>query len=342
MDIMNLWQIPWVQLLFAVAIALILRPLIERSILKARSFRNLLDKQGNFLAKILSIRIESPLSWLFISAGLIAATDAIGHESKGFHYFTIILKLMIAFNLIRICYLGVELIGNAIANHGSKTKNSALRDQIAPLATKTLRVFVIVIGVLIYLQNVGVNVTALLAGLGIGGVALAFAAQDTVANVFGTITIIFDAPFKIGDRVRILDIDGIIEDIGFRSTRIRTMYNSLVTLPNSTVAKEKVDNLTLRNLCHRYRFTLGFTYSSPMARLHQFCAELTALLNSDPIVDPSRTIIHISDFGESSINVTVSYHCNLAQVEQDTQIQHNHLIAVAALAERMQIGRAHV
>lgn len=336
-DLNSIWQSNWAHLIVAIVAGLILRPFIQKGLKKARSFRSHLNQNEGFIAKILSIKLEESLSWLLVAMALIAIVDTLELPGKTPRYLDLALKFVVAYNLIRICYLAAELIGNSIASHGSKTKNSALRDQIAPLTTKTLRVFVIIVGVLVYLQNVGVNVTAILAGLGIGGVAIAFAAQDTVANLFGTITIVFDAPFKIGDRVRVLDIDGNIEDIGFRSTRIRTLYNSVVTLPNSVVAKEKIDNLSLRNLCHRYRFTLGFTYSSPMPKLHQYCTDLTTLLNSDPIVDPVRTVVHVSEFAESSINVIVSYHCKLPHPDLDFQIQHNHLMAVASLAERLQL-----
>ena len=156
-----------------------------------------------------------------------------------------------------------------------------------------------------------------------------------MANVFGTITILLDSPFKIGDRVRILDIDGFIEEVGFRSTTVRTQYNSLVTIPNSTVAKEKIDNLTLRNNNVRFRFTLGFTYSSPIENIKRFCELLQEYLRSHKNIDSDRILVNITEFAESSIIVLVSYHYKFEDLTLENKVQQDHLIVIAKLAEEL-------
>ena len=248
-----------------------------------------------------------------------------------------ICKIVLAVNLIRICYLAAESVGNNIGKLSANSKSPIINDQLAPLATKTLKVFVVVVGSLIFLQNIGVDVTALLAGLGIGGVALAFAAQDTVANVFGTITILMDSPFRIGDRIRILDVDGIVTEVGFRSTQFRTLYNSLVIIPNSVVAKEKIDNLSQRHNTFRFKFVLGFTYSSPIDTISRFCDLLAEFLRTDKNVDPNRVVVTITEFAESSINVQVSYHYTFDDPTLENKVQQDHLIMIAKLTEELKI-----
>ena len=161
------------------------------------------------------------------------------------------------------------------------------------------------------------NVTALLAGLGIGGVALAFAAQDTVANVFGTITILLDTPFKLGDKIKIGDTDGTVEEVGFRSTRVRTYYNSLVHLPNSLVAKEKIDNMTHRNGWVRFRNVIGITYDANTRQIAQFSEALKAKLTQDKTIDQDRVSITFNSFGDSSLNILVMFHFKIKETEDE-------------------------
>src|SRR5690606_42111412 len=130
---------------------------------------------------------------------------------------------------------------------------------IIPLLRKSLKIFIGVVGGLLLVQHVGYPITSLLGGLGIGGLAVALAAQDTLANVFGSVIIFTDKPFKVGDWVKIGDVIGDVESIGFRSTRIRTWPKTLVTIPNKIIANTQVENWSAMPK-RRIRFTLPVTY----------------------------------------------------------------------------------
>lgn len=266
--------------------------------------------EKSFMQFFFKLDIERGLSWSLTA--LIATTfvNSLGLTSNLESSLELLFKVILSGNLIRVSYLAVDAFGSKI-QEWAKTTESQIDDQLAPLATKTLKVLVVITGILIVLQNLGVNVTALLAGLGIGGVALAFAAQDTVANVFGTITILLDTPFKLGDRIKLGDTEGIVEEVGFRSTRIRTFYNSLVTLPNSVVAKEKIDNLTDRRNWIRFRIILGLTYDAGAKQIKDFCSDLMASLAKDSSIDPQRVVVHLDNFADSSINVVINFHYKL-------------------------------
>lgn len=326
----------WISLAVGLVVLYFLRKFIQRVLIKVRTQKYFKDRESLFF-KIIFLKIERFLSWILIA--IIAGVFFESLQLTGWleKYLLLGCKIILAVNVIRICYLAADAIGSNIGHFAQHSKNPLITDQLAPLATRTLKVFVIVVGTLIVLQNLGVDVTALLAGLGIGGVALAFAAQDTVANVFGTITILLDSPFKIGDRIRILDVDGLVDEVGFRSTRVRTLYNSIVTIPNSTVAKEKIDNLSLRNDKFRFRFVLGFTYSSPMENINRFCELLREYLRSDPAVDPDLVSININEFAESSVNVLVSYHYYFADPRMELKVQQEHLMTIAKLTEELKI-----
>lgn len=296
----------WLTLIMGLIAIYFLRILVLNFLKKIKSTQSFLTEKS-FMQFFIKLDIERGLSWAFVALIAINLVSALEMTDKIETNLEILFKLIFAGNIIRVCYLAVEAFGSKI-QEWAKTTETQIDDQLAPLATKTLKVLVVITGVLIILQNLGVNVTALLAGLGIGGVALAFAAQDTVANVFGTITILLDTPFKLGDRVKIGDTDGTVEEVGFRSTRIRTLYNSVVTLPNSVVAKEKIDNLTDRNNWIRFRNVVGVTYDATPIQISKFCADFNTFLDRDPSIDKTRTSVNLDGYGDSSINILVTFH----------------------------------
>lgn len=264
-------------------------------------------RDKSFMQFFLKLQIERGLSWAVVALLATAFTNSLGLPTNLERNFELLFKVIFAANIIRVCYLAVEALGSRI-QEWAKTTESQIDDQLAPLATKSLKVLVVITGVLVVLQNLGVNVTALLAGLGIGGVALAFAAQDTVANMFGTVTILLDAPFKLGDRIKIGETEGHVEEVGFRSTRIRTLYNSVVVLPNSVVAKERIDNLTERNNWIRFRHIIGVTYDANPMQISKFCTEMIAAFSKDSSIDPARTSVNLDSYADSSINIVVALH----------------------------------
>ena len=112
-----------------------------------------------------------------------------------------------------------------------------------PIIRKSLKVFIIVVAALVTLDNLGVNITAAIASLSIGGLAVGLAAQDTLANLFGAVAIFLDKPFKVGDRIQVDNVDGPVESIGLRSTRVRNLDGHLVTIPNKTMGNATITNV---------------------------------------------------------------------------------------------------
>ena len=141
--------------------------------------------------------------------------------------------------------------------------------QLVPLVKKALRVSVVVMGLLVMFQKLGVEVVSVLAVLGLGGLAFALAAKDTCANLFGSVIILLDRPFHIGDQVIIGKTEGSVKSIGFRSARIRTFYNSVISVPNSVLANANIDNMGRREY-RRIKAFLGATYDTPPAKIEAF------------------------------------------------------------------------
>jgi MscS family membrane protein len=149
-------------------------------------------------------------------------------------------------------------------------------------------------------------VKAILAGLGIGGLAFALAAQDTLANIFGAIVVAVDQPFRVGEVVRIGASEGRVEDIGLRSTKIRTLSRTVISVPNKTVAAEAITNRS--RFPHRQiDQTLGFTYDTTPEQLEAMAAELRALLRADPGVHPDVIVVSFANFGASALELQLTW-----------------------------------
>jgi MscS family membrane protein len=175
-----------------------------------------------------------------------------------------------------------------------------------PWIKKTLIAIFIVFGVLMVVQSLGFNVKAFLAGLGIGGLAIALAAQDTLANLFGSVVVAVDQPFKLGEFVKIGSFLGGVEDIGLRSTKLRSLDKSLVIIPNKTVAAESITNLS-RFTQRRAEQVIGLTYDTPREQMVAVVEDFRKIVLSDDYVDPSSVLIYFRDFAASSLDIWIVY-----------------------------------
>ncbi|MDJ0767883.1 MAG: mechanosensitive ion channel [Ilumatobacter sp.] len=168
---------------------------------------------------------------------------------------TQIAALVSAVAVVLVAYRLIDVLTDVLARRAELT-DSRLDDSLVPLLRTTLRLFATILGILFVLSNLDVNITSLIAGLGLGGLAIALAAQDTVRNLLGGVTIFADKPFEVGDWVVVDGVEGTVEQVGFRSTRVRTFYNSQVTVPNGRLMDAGVDNMGRRHW-RRYKTTLG-------------------------------------------------------------------------------------
>ncbi|AOS44447.1 Low conductance mechanosensitive channel YnaI [Lacunisphaera limnophila] len=175
-----------------------------------------------------------------------------------------------------------------------------------PWIKKSLLTIVFVFGVLMIAQSLGADVKAFLAGLGIGGLAFALAAQDTIANLFGSVVVAIDQPFKIGETIRIAGSIGTVEDIGLRSTKLRLVDRSLMIIPNKTVAAEAITNLS-RFTARRVEQVFGLTYDATPAQLEAITAEIRRMIEAEPEVNAPDTHVYFRDFSASSLDLWVVY-----------------------------------
>ncbi|MCA9676093.1 MAG: mechanosensitive ion channel family protein, partial [Myxococcales bacterium] len=232
----------------------------------------------------------------------------------------------------------LDVLFDFLAGKADKTE-SKLDDQLVPILRRTVKVFAAVIGSLFVLQNMNVDVGSLLAGLGLGGLAFALAAKDTVANFFGSVMIFIDKPFTIGDWIKMGDSEGIVEEVGFRTSRVRTFYNSLLTVPNALMTTAVIDNYGARKF-RRYNTTLGITYDTPPEKIQAFCEGIRGIIRAHPGMRQDFYLVEFRGFGDFALEIML-YCFMVAPTWADelrTRTQLN--IEIMRLAERMGVAFA--
>jgi MscS family membrane protein len=201
------------------------------------------------------------------------------------------------------CFRLVDALATLLNEAASRT-DSRMDDHMVPLVRKTLKTFLGLLAIILVAQNLGYSVSGLLAGLGIGGLALAMAAKDTLANLFGSIMILIDRPFQAGDWITFKGGDGVVEEIGLRSTRIRTFAKTVVSIPNQALANATVENHSLMPK-RRIKFTLGVTYESSVDQVKTLVNHIEDYLRGNNDIDQEFMLVKFTQFNASSLDVFV-------------------------------------
>jgi MscS family membrane protein len=232
-------------------------------------------------------------------------------------------------------YRAVNVLTAYLAHLASLTA-SVMDDLLVPLVGKTLKIFIAVFGVVMVAEQLGFDVTKMLVGLGIGGLAVALASKDTVENLFGSFTVILDRPFKIGDWVKIGDVEGSVEEVGFRSTRIRTFADSLVTIPNSKLVSASIENFGLRRR-RRLRTTLALTYATPAAKVEGFCEGIRELVRRHPCTWKENYLVYFAAYGPSSLDIMVSCYFDVPDYSSELREKARLYLDILRLARRLDV-----
>jgi MscS family membrane protein len=251
--------------------------------------------------------LEGPVATLIMVTGIFSALKVLKFTEDSDRYIgygsTVAFSLVIFWGLLRAF--------NAVLDHAHEVARERQMSVAAfmPWIKKTLVAMFVVIGVLLVIQSLGGDVRAILGGLGIGGLAFALAAQDTIANLFGSLVVATDQPFRIGETVRIGTNVGMVEDIGLRSTKIRLIDKSLMVIPNKTVAAETITNLA-RFTQRRVEQVIGLTYDTKPEQMAEMVEEFRRIILAEPEVDPASVMVFFRDYSASSLDIWVVYLVN--------------------------------
>lgn len=192
------------------------------------------------------------------------------------------------------------------ARKASRT-GSGINEQLIPFLKEVTKVFLVIFGFFLALGVVfNLDIASIIAGLGIGGLAVALAAKESLENLFASFTIFLDKPFVIGDTVHVGNIQGTVEKVGFRSTRIRTLDKSSLTLPNKMMVDQALDNLTQRRF-RRAKFTISLSYNTPANTIKAICEDIRTTIASNDWTKSEPAQVRFSEFGESSLTILIVF-----------------------------------
>ena len=266
-------------------------------------FDQLLKKPLNYFLLII-ILFFSFNSLSFPESWNLASSDEVGIKMILDKGVSLLILLTVFWTLLRV----VDYVGVRLKYRAEKTE-SKVDDQLIPFAIEIGKVLVVIFGVLIILSNIfDVNVAALAAGLGVGGVAVALASKESLENLLGSFTIFFDKPFQVGDVITVGAITGVVEKVGFRSTRVRTFDKSVVTVPNKNLVNAELDNLGLRPV-RRVKFNIGLLYNTSVDQIKNIVNDIQKLLDEHPDTTQEGKVRFL-EFGDSSLNIMILYFTN--------------------------------
>ena len=236
-------------------------------------------------------------------------------------------------------YRLVDVAGAILEVRAARTE-SKFDDLLVPLFRKSFKIFIAAFGIVFIADQMDISITALLTGLGLGGVALALASKDSVENLLGSLTVILDRPFNVGDWVVIGDDEGTIEEVGFRSTRIRTFYNSLITIPNSNMIKATVDNLGERRY-RRWKTMISISYNTPPDKIEAFCEGIRELVRRHPYTRKDYYHVYLNAFAASSLDILLYIFHETPDWSTELRERHRLAVDIVRLAARLGVEFAY-
>ena len=276
----------------------------------------------------------SPVSLVCITLGLNFGLQMIEMDPRLQEFTRSVLVLLYIAAGGWLLYNLVDVI-DLLLRRGAERTRSKLDDQVAPLVRKSLRIFLVVLVSLMVAQNVfGLNITGWIAGLGIVGLAISLAAQDSVRNLFGSITVLFDKPFAVGDWVKVGDVEGTVEEVGFRSTRIRTFYNSQITYPNSNLINASVDNMGRRKY-RRWSTHVGVQYDTPPEKLVAFTEGIRELIRTHPYTRKDYYQVWMHQWSDSSMDVLLYVFFEVPDWNTELRERDRLFVDIVRLADRL-------
>lgn len=277
--------------------------------------------------------VARPLSLFMVFLFIMVLYPVLQLPVEVTRYLSFAFRAILPFFATVVFYKLVDVFSLYLESLAGKGESN-LDNHVIPLIRKVLRVFVVVVGGLFILQNLDVNITALLAGISIGGLALALAAQDTLKNFFGSLMIFIDKPFSVGHWITSGDIDGTVEEVGFRSTRIRTFRNSLTYVPNGKLADSTIDNHGLREY-RRFFFHIAITYDTPPDLIEVFVQGLRKIVDTHPNTRKDFYIVEFNDMGDFSLKIMFYIFFAVPTWPEELKARHEVLIEIVRLAEKL-------
>jgi len=258
------------------------------------------------LDDILVDKLEEPVVYGIVIIGFYWGFNRLHFTDNVDSFFASIFMIIFILN---VTWLIARVLDSMIEEYVVplvEKSDSDLDDQLLPIMRKAVKAILWIFGIIIALSNSGFDVAALIAGLGIGGLALALAAQDTVKNIFGGIMVFIDKPFMMKERIKVNGMDGFVEEIGVRSTRLRTLEGRLITIPNGQFSDNAVENVT-KEPTRKVVVNLGLTYDTTPDNMEKAMKMLEDIVSENPKLT-NESLISFNSWGDFSMGILFIYY----------------------------------
>lgn len=284
-------------------------------------------------------RVARPIALLATSLAFFAGVPLLDLGPSAYHFVNLLANVGLTIAIVWTAYRVVDVVAWVMAQRAARTEGK-FDDMLVPLVRRTLKCVVIILGVVLIVTRMDRDLWGLVAGLSIGSLAVGFAAKDSIENLFGTFTVLMDKPFQLGDVIAVMGIEGAVEDVGFRSTRLRTAEDSLITVPNSRFISAHVENRGLRRRL-RVRATLGLTYDTPPELLDTFCEGVRELIRRHPYTRKADYTIWMTGFGPSSLDLLLNFFLEVPDPATEQRERHRLYLDILRLADSLGVRFAY-
>jgi MscS family membrane protein len=247
--------------------------------------------------------MASPLSLVLALQALRVASPWLPLEGRALATMTEAIAIITTVAFLWTAFRAIDLARSVLERRSWAIDRPSSRSLLA-IGSRFAKVTVLIVGGIAALAQLGVSVASLVTGLGIGGLAVALAAQKTLENLFGTLSIGIDQPMREGDFVKLYDFVGTVEQIGLRSTRIRTLDRTIITVPNGELANQRIESYTVRDRL-RLAATIGLVYDTTSQQMRDILAALEAILRRHPKIWPDGVVVRFKELAASSLDIEV-------------------------------------
>ncbi len=307
---------------------LLIRPFLVRLIIEL--LLKLAKKTETKYDDLVIKNLKKPLGFSFLILALYSFLSILYLRNS---FANLLLSSMLIFNFFWIVWAVVNALQGVIYRATSKLSKD-LSNELTHFFLRVIKILIWLIGLSSVLSIWGINVTAIIASLGLGGLAFALAAKDTAANLFGSIALLFDKSIKIGDWIRVDGVEGIVEDIGMRTTKIRTFEKSLVVVPNQIVANSHIENFSRRSV-RRIKMSLGLVYETTNEQLEAIIADIKSMLkNHKKIAKDETMLVNFDNFGESAQEIFIYTFTNTANWQEYLDIKEDIYFKISEIVKR--------
>lgn len=299
----------------------------------AKKLKEKESEEGRLWVLLIDALIK-PLSWGCFLLGLYLALYFLPFATN--KHYALGIRLTEILSILLIVWL-LTRISDKLMQYWLKTENAdRSQKHLIPVVKITCKLFIMVIGLIFVIQDLGYSVQSLIAGLGIGGLAVAFASKDTLSNIFGSLVLFFDKPFVLGDVIDVGSNVGTVESIGIRSTTIRSLENTLITIPNSKFTDSVITNLTKRTK-RKMTMTIGITYSSKQEQIRNLIVDIKALFEKYTESFQENPFVRLNNFADSAIEILIVCHTLTADWDAFTEAKENFMLDIMDLVEKNEL-----